>query len=256
MLTPTPLPALRDNYIWMLVNDRQKQAVIVDPGSAEVVEKALSQNKLNLHAILITHHHWDHTQGVSELSKKYKPQVIASRLSPLAEITRRVKEGESIDFPQLHLSFTVFEIPGHTLDHVAYYCAPWLFSGDTLFTAGCGRIFEGTVEQLYVSLQRLSHLPENTEIYCGHEYTASNLAFAAHIEPQNSAIRERISAVDQLRAQNLPTVPALLSLEKATNPFLRCAEPGILTTLKKSYPDLEANPLSVFKLLRSSKDNF
>lgn len=201
----------------------------MDPGAAAPVIKCLQQQYLQLSSILVTHHHADHTGGIEELLQ-HSPVPVFSFAT--------IGQADEIDLPDLHLKLKVMRIPGHTLDHIAFYNEQMLFCGDTLFGAGCGRIFEGTATQMFEALNKLKNLPLNTEVYCGHEYTLANLKFAATVEPENADIQQRILQVEQLRSQNLPSLPSNIEIELATNPFLRVA------TLEK------------FIKIRSLKDNF
>ncbi len=251
-----PIPALEDNYIWMMVNTQAHTALIVDPGEAAPVFDYLKQHHLELAGILLTHHHWDHTNGVPELLRHYEVPVIASMQNQSPHVTRRVSDHEQFsvhaEFPML----TALAIPGHTLDHTAYYVGDALFSGDTLFGGGCGRIFEGTPEQMYASLQKLSALPERTQIYCGHEYTLANLGFAIIVEPNNPLIAQRIATSSALNEQNTPTVPSLLREEKNTNPFLRCDILEVQQSVS-AHMGRELNEVvEVFAALREWKNRF
>jgi hydroxyacylglutathione hydrolase len=241
----TGLRALKDNYIWMIRKSNDNEIIIVDPGEEKGVIEAIGKLPVKLAGILVTHHHWDHTNGVLELQEKYDAPVFWAKDR---------EEGEEISFSSLGLKFQVIKIPGHTLDHVAYYSANVLFCGDTLFTGGCGRVFEGTAPQMYQSLGRLSQLPDDTSIYCGHEYTQANLRFAQLVEPENADILKRIDTADKLRTQNLPTVPALLSEEKKTNPFLRCDVPAVIQAVQRYTGKNFSDPSQVFEALRNWKN--
>jgi hydroxyacylglutathione hydrolase len=250
-----PIPALKDNYIWVVINTEQRQAFIVDPGEATPVINYLQQNKLTLSAIFITHHHWDHTNGLADLIKKYEVPIFASKLSEVFGITHFVDENGQVKidgFPE----FSVIEIPGHTLDHIAFYSPGILFCGDTLFAAGCGRIFEGTAKQLYHSLQKLTKLPNDTQIYCGHEYTLKNLLFAQIVEPSNEKIFQRIQKVQELQNQNKPSLPSLISEEKETNPFFRCDSQEIIQQVEKFAEQKLNHPVDVFSALRNWKNQY
>lgn len=244
MLKVIPILALKDNYIWCIVHVPTQQCVIVDPGEAAPVFAALEQQKLKLAGILVTHHHWDHTKGIDEILKQFKVPVFRYPL----------KTGDKI--PIDFLTLQALEIPGHTLDHTAYYGHGMVFTGDTLFTAGCGRVFEGTMEQMFASLKRIAELPDDTLIYCGHEYTQANLKFAQTVEAHNPDILSRIKATDEFRAKNLPTVPATLSLEKKTNPFLRTIVPEVIKAAEQHARKSLKSPLEVFTVLREWKNHF
>ncbi len=251
-----PIASLTDNYIWAIVDTQRQRACIVDPGEAAPVTAFLEKNQLDLASILITHHHWDHTQGVGELTKTYSVPVFGSVLSPHAEITVRVKEGDQLPLEQCMLDLSVLSIPGHTLDHVAYYAPGILFCGDTLFGAGCGRVFEGSFAQMYQSLEKLKALPENTGIYCGHEYSLKNLRFSTLVEPTNLFIHERLVKVQALRDNHLPTLPSLLEHEKKTNPFFRCQSPELIAQVEAHCGKPLGSELAVFTELRQWKDRF
>lgn len=216
-----PIPAFDDNYIWLLSNGND--ALVVDPGDATPVLDVLSKNHLNLAAILLTHHHGDHCGGISELLAQHPAPVYGPRLSPAANlITHTLRDAEKI-----HVAawiFSVIGVPGHTLDHIAFYSADEkiLFCGDTLFSAGCGRVFEGTPAQMHDSLCKLAALPDETLVCCAHEYTLSNLRFAAAVEPGNTGIANHIAHCEALRNEGKPTLPSTLKIEKQVNPFLRC----------------------------------
>jgi len=251
-----PIPALQDNYIWVILDSHQKNAVIVDPGAAEPVLAFLEQEKCYLQSILVTHHHRDHTQGIHHITKLFPVPVYGSEHSPLPEVTHRLAEGGRI--PQQHspLPLQALGIPGHTHDHLAFHGAGLLFCGDTLFACGCGRIFEGTPVQMYTSLQKLAALPDDTRIYCGHEYTLKNLQFAKQVEPENRLIAQRLEYVTQLRNQKQPSLPSTLGLEKDTNPFLRCTLPQVRHQVANYANAALDTPLDVFTWLRKWKDSY
>ena len=220
----TPLPAFSDNYLWLL--HAGKHALVVDPGDAVVVEQALQAGGYQLDGILLTHHHADHTGGAKALQQHWQCPAYAPDNDHQAynELNaHRVKDGDQIAFKAFpDLSCEVLALPGHTLDHIAFYINhQHLFSGDIIFGAGCGRLFEGSPPQMYASLQRIAALPSETLIYPAHEYTAHNIAFALTVEPENTALRQRAQDTAALRQQQQPTLPTTLALEKATNPFLR-----------------------------------
>ena len=250
MITIELLPALSDNYIYLI--KWNGKATVVDPGDPAPVREALAREGRQLSFILCTHHHADHIGGISTLKAETGCRVIGPNDPRIDEIDITLEEGESFDADPLH--FEVLSVPGHTSIHLAYYFPEekWLFSGDALFVGGCGRLFEGTPEQMWTSLSKIKELPDDTEIYCGHEYTLSNLRFAASIEPKNKAVAERLKEVTQLRDQGKPTIPSTLAVEKITNPFLRADDPLLADALEMS----DASPVDRFAEIRSRKDNF
>jgi hydroxyacylglutathione hydrolase len=250
------LPAFADNYIWLLTNTLTRSAICVDPGDAEVVLAALREQQLTLTAILVTHHHWDHTDGITALLKHYKADVYCSRNSNMAACTYALVNHDTISLPTLGIQASIIETPGHTLDHICYYSEDMLFCGDTLFAAGCGKVFEGTAEQMYASLSALAKLPEETKIYCGHEYTLANLQFALHLEPNNLVIVNRLQETQLLRQQHQITLPSTLQIEKQTNPFLRCHLPSIKKAASEYCGQILTDPVETFSAIRAWKNSF
>jgi hydroxyacylglutathione hydrolase len=257
MLTVTPIKAFSDNYIWCLRRPEGNEAYIVDPGDADVVLQALAQDGLELAGILITHHHFDHTGGLESLLAHRQVPVYGPQNPAITQISHRLSAGDSISV--LGMEFVVYEVPGHTLDHIAFYGAgdpPLLFCGDTLFAGGCGRLFEGDASTMHASLSSLAALPTATQVYCAHEYTLANLAFAAALEPENIELQARIEHDSSLREHDTPTVPSSMALELATNPFLRSAEPGPASHMQRRDGVDPGDAVAVFAAIRGWKDNF
>ncbi len=253
MLRILPIPAFNDNYIWML--QESGCAVVVDPGDAVPVLSCLHAASLRLAAILVTHHHYDHTGGIAELYRRLgAPPVYAPAGESIPDCTVRVQGGDRIEIKELSISFQAVNVPGHTAGAIAYVGHGVLFSGDTLFTGGCGRLFEGTPQQMHGSLMRLAALPDDTLVYCGHEYTLANLEFASRVEPENADIRDRLAQVRVQRARGEPTVPATLGLEHLTNPFLRCAEPAVRLAAEAWVGRPLKTPAAVLAAIREWKN--
>ncbi|SDI24286.1 hydroxyacylglutathione hydrolase [Pseudomonas flavescens] len=257
MIKIEALSAFSDNYIWLLQDERHKRVAVVDPGDAAPVQAWLQAHPgWTLSDILVTHHHPDHVGGVESLRRDSGARVYGPAKENIPARDQALADGDRIDV--LGLTLQVIEVPGHTLGHIAFYQGEhhWLFSGDTLFAAGCGRLFEGTPVQMHQSLQRLAALPDSTLIYCGHEYTLSNLRFAQAVEPGNQAIAERLQQVAAWREQGRISLPSRLDLERATNPFLRGAE----TSVKQMIASREGRAIDtegeVFAVLRAWKDRF
>lgn len=248
----TPLPAFQDNYIWVI--HTQGMAIVVDPGIAAPVREFLLRERLLLMAILITHPHADHQGGAAELFDDCQEGVFGASRRIYA-LNRLVASEDILSIGNFPAVFRVLTVPGHTLDHVAYYLNGMLFCGDTLFSVGCGRVFEGTPAQMLASLDKLASLPEDTLVYCAHEYTAENIRFAMQVEPHNLALQQRSREVAQLRNRHLPTIPSTLRQEKATNPFLRVRQSEVIEAARRRSPQA-ADPPSVFAALRSWKDTF
>lgn len=250
-----PIRAFSDNYIWCLHDGTH--AVVIDPGQAEPVQAFLHQNNLQLSGILITHHHYDHTGGITKLvSMRPDIPVSGPEGGHIRGITHAVREDDTVTLPQLNCTFSVLAVPGHTLDHIAFYGHGALFCGDTLFNGGCGRLFEGSAQQMLQSLSKFQHLAEDTVVYCAHEYTQANLAFARAVEPDNETLAEYQQEVAQLRKKDRPTVPTRLSLQYQINPFLRAHEPTVAAAARQKSDESLTDEVSVFAAIRQWKDNF
>jgi hydroxyacylglutathione hydrolase len=252
------LPAFTDNYIWMLHDTRR--AVVVDPGDAQVVFDALARMSLQLEAILVTHHHADHTGGVAALREATGAAVYGPARETMPEPIRRLDQGDKVQV--LGHTFEVIDVPGHTAGHIAYYCssplggtAPLLFCGDTLFSGGCGRLFEGTPAQMLASLDTLAALPAATRVCCTHEYTLSNLRFARAVEPNNAALAQYQADCIALRARGDITLPSSIALEQQINPFLRSRVPTVAQTAQQFDPSA-TDTLGVFTAIRQWKNQF
>lgn len=249
-----PLRAFSDNYIWT-IRDRQCAAV-VDPGDAAPVLDYLRRENLRLVAILNTHHHADHVGGNGALLEHASVPVFGPLDPRIPEVTKRLADGERIRLPHFDIELEVVEIPGHTRSHIAFHGAGMLFCGDTLFAVGCGRLFEGTPQQMHDSLSKLMRLDANTRVYCGHEYTASNIRFARAAEPGNRSLLELEGRVRALRDRDLPTLPSTIDQEKATNPFVRCSEPEVVEAASRYAGRPLKDPVSVLGAIREWKNNF
>jgi hydroxyacylglutathione hydrolase len=260
-LSVLTVPAFKDNYLW-LVHDGV-HAVAVDPGDGQVILAALAAHRLTLTGILLTHHHADHIGGVPDLLAHASVPVFGPRGEDIACVTQPLGEGDVVDLPGLPLHMTVLDVPGHTRGHIAYFyrpgdgAKPWLFCGDTLFAGGCGRLFEGTPAQMADSLAKLAALPEDTLVFCAHEYTLANLRFALAAEPGNARLQQRMADESAKREAGLPTVPSTIGIEKASNPFLRYREPGVLNSLRLAGKlATDATPVEAFAALRLWKNTF
>ena len=247
------IQAFKDNYIWLL--RKGAAAVVVDPGDAGPVLDVLDRQGLALTAILITHHHADHQGGVAGLLARYPAPVFGPAHESITALSRPLHGGETIALPGLGVELAVIAVPGHTLGHLAYHGAGALFCGDTLFTAGCGRVFEGTMAQMLASLERLAALPAETAVYCAHEYTLANLRFALAVDPGNPLLQQRAAEVAALRAEGRASVPSTLAQEVATNPFLRCQEPALVAAAQSRGTSAN-DSLAVFTALREWKNVF
>jgi hydroxyacylglutathione hydrolase len=255
MLNIMPVRAFSDNYIWLIQDQERRYAAIVDPGDAGPVLKVLAEEGVTPIAILITHHHGDHVGGIARLKQHY-PALVA--YGPASERIRGVdyplEEDDTVSLPEIDAAFEVLEVPGHTAGHIAYFGHGSLFCGDTVFACGCGRLFEGTPEQMQASLSKIATLPGDTRLYCAHEYTLDNIAFAKWVEPNNPDLLQREVDAQALRAQGKPTVPSLLELELRTNPFLRYHEPTVVRAAERFAGRSLSTKHEVFGAVRHWKD--
>ena len=253
-----PLPAFRDNYIWLIHDGRH--AVAVDPGDAAPVEDFLAGHDLTLAAVLVTHHHPDHVGGLPSLLARHAVPVYGPAHESITGVDHPVREGDTVCIDALGLTLDVMDVPGHTAGHVAYHApapAPGsLFCGDTLFSAGCGRLFEGTPVQLAASLAKFAALHEDTKVYCTHEYTLSNLAFARVAEPENAQRDAYARRCEALRAAGEPTIPSSIGIEKVVNPFLRCGERSVMDAVTAHSGSRPTDAIACLAALRAWKDVF
>jgi hydroxyacylglutathione hydrolase len=257
MLDVRPIPAFQDNYIWMVRGARDPASVaVVDPGDAAPVLAELEAGGLKLAAILATHHHRDHVGGVDALVEATKAPAFGPSRERVRLPVAPLAGGERLELPELGLAFDVLDVPGHTAGHIAFAGHGAVFCGDTLFSAGCGRLFEGTAAQMLASLDTLAGLPAETRVYCGHEYTEANLRFALCVEPANSAIMDYVKRAAGLRARGLPTLPSTIELENRVNPFLRSRHEDVKSSAERRAGRLLPTPVQVFAELRSWKDTF
>ncbi len=246
-----PVPILQDNYVWLA--HQAGRAIVVDPGEAGPVQARLNELGLQLEAILITHHHHDHIGGLAELKAHYDCPVYGP--AGIAGVNQPLADGETLVLACLDWRFSVLAVPGHTLDHLAYYGEGLLFCGDTLFACGCGRLFEGSPAQMQASLARLAALPDDTLVCCTHEYTLANQRFALAAEPDNAELRQRAEADSARRVRGEPTLPSSIGLEKASNPFLRWHSPSLMSVARQ-HGAVDDSPVQVFAALRRWKDQF
>lgn len=254
MLPVSFVRAFDDNYIWLIHGKSGENVAIVDPGDAEPVLETIDAEGLNPIAILITHHHGDHTGGIRELTRHYDIPVYGPAHERITGITDPLREGDQVQLDTLQARFEVLDVPGHTRGHIAYFGHGLLFCGDTLFTGGCGRLFEGTPAQMYDSLSKIAALPEDTLVYCAHEYTLDNLRFAKVVEPDNRDLLARIDQAIEIRKKFKPTVPSTLALEKATNPFLRCQDVNVIQAAERFAEKPLQSGSETFAVVRYWKD--
>ena len=254
MYSVEPIKAYDDNYIWLISTN--EGSIIVDPGESKKIIEGIDKNKIDLKAILITHHHFDHTNGLQDLLDINNFDVFGP-VNNINGINNKV--GDSDQFSVIGIDFEVIEIPGHTLDHIGFYSFndgdPILFCGDTLFAGGCGRVFEGTYQQMFEALKKISRLPKNTKIYCGHEYTLSNIKFALEVDPNNIKLQNEYKNVQELMKSNKPSLPTTIQKELDTNPFLRCDDLDIQKNIVKKF-NVDDSEFEIFTAIRKWKDNF
>ena len=256
MVNVLTIKAFDDNYIWLIKDSQSAHCIVVDPGDAHPVLEILEAQQLIVDAVLLTHHHHDHVGGVETLLSAQDENIKVYSKNRLFSQSQLVKEGQTLTFFENRFSLKVMELPGHTLDHLAYYNESLLFCGDTLFSGGCGRVFEGTHEQMFAALTRLAALADTTQVYCAHEYTQSNLIFALQLEPENKELLNYIQLVGKKRQQGLTTIPTTIGLEKQINPFLRCQQRSLVDALQKQLAQPLTSPAACFRALRLYKDRF
>ncbi|MBU6272864.1 MAG: hydroxyacylglutathione hydrolase [Betaproteobacteria bacterium] len=257
------VPAFDDNYLWLVLSPDRRRAAVVDPGDAQAIESALSARDLTLDAILLTHHHRDHTGGVAALTARWSCPVYGPRAEGIPGVDHALDDGDAVNLAGLDLRFRVIGVPGHTRGHIAYFAErldptdpPALFCGDTLFAGGCGRLFEGTAAQMLDSLARLRALPDDTRVYCAHEYTLANLRFAVAVDPDNAALQTRFALAQARRARGEPTVPGEMAAERATNPFLRTHLPALQAAAARHLGRAPADAAECFGAIRDWKNQF
>jgi hydroxyacylglutathione hydrolase len=251
------VPAFKDNYLWVVARDGK--AAVVDPGDSEPIERFLAARGLELTAILATHHHGDHVGGLQALAEHWRCPVFGPANEAIAGIGTKLAEGDRITVPGIDLALDVLDVPGHTAGHIAYVDAAgreFVFCGDTMFACGCGRLFEGTPEQMARSLAKLAALPAKARVYCAHEYTLANIRFAEAVEPGNRALAERKARESAKRARGEPTVPSTIGEERATNPFLRCDAPEVVASAQRHAGRKLRDEVEVFAEIRAWKNDF
>lgn len=256
MLQITPIPAFADNYIWMLQRTGSRSAVLVDPGETRRIMRLVDEQGIRPVALLITHHHSDHVGGIKQLLEKFPEMIVYGPANEnIAGVTHKLQQNDRISIPEIDATFEVLEVPGHTRGHIAYYGEGVLFCGDTLFACGCGRLFEGTPEQMTDSLKKIAALPAQTRIYCAHEYTLDNIGFARWVEPDNDDLMQRDDQDMASQEQGIPTVPSTLELELKTNPFLRFNQQVVKAAAEKFAGKPLRTDAEVFAAVRYWKDS-
>ena len=254
MLSVELIKAFSDNYIWLVSTN--EGSIVIDPGESKNIQKLIDEKSIDLKGVLITHHHYDHTNGLEDLLEKNSIDVYGPE-NNINGINYRVNNKDKISI--IGIEFEVISIPGHTLDHIGFYSRnnnnPILFCGDTLFAGGCGRVFEGTYKQMFDALKKISALPKNTNIYSGHEYTLSNLKFALEVDSENSDLKQEYENVLEKVNSDIPTLPTTLNKELKVNPFLRCDNLSIQKKIAEKF-NISGGELEIFTALRKWKDNF
>ena len=254
MLNVEPIKAYDDNYIWLISTN--EGSIVVDPGESENIIKSIDKKQIDLKGILITHHHYDHTNGIKDLLDRKKCDVYGP-INNIDSINKKVNGTDK--FSIIGIDFDVIFVPGHTLDHIAFYAFnngdPLLFCGDTLFAGGCGRVFEGTYQQMFDSVKKLSELPKNTKIYCGHEYTLSNLKFALEVDPDNAILKDEYKSIENILASGMPSLPTTINKELNINPFMRCNNLDVKKNIMKKFT-CKDNEFEIFTTIRKWKDSY
>jgi len=256
MLHVWPVEVLGDNYVWILESEGSSRVVVVDPGDAAPVLAALEERDLEPAVVLVTHHHNDHVGGLTEIVDRFRPAVFGAAADAIPGVDHPVSGGDRISPPGMDLPLEVLSLPGHTANHLGFLGPGIVFVGDTLFAGGCGRVFEGTMDQMHRSLIRLADLPLPTQAYCAHEYTVTNLRFGRHVEPDNTAITDRLAAAEAARMAGRPTIPSTIGDELETNVFLRCDHPDVAGAAEERAGRPLASSAEVFGVIRAWKDNW
>jgi hydroxyacylglutathione hydrolase len=251
-LSIEPIPILETNYVWALHNGRE--AVLVDPGRAAAPLQWLRDRSLRLTGLLITHHHWDHTDGIDEILEAHSVPVYGPDDARIPQVDHPLAEGDTLSLDHPALDLEVLNVPGHTSIHLAFVGPDFVLCGDALFSAGCGRLFEGDAEQMQASLDKLAALPGQTRVYCAHEYTQDNCRFALQVEPDNDELTARLEQVIRMRRNHQITLPSTIADELSFNPFLRTRHPDVIAAARHRNPGCGTEPHEVFGVIRRWKD--